>query len=329
MANAVSEALGRTLARYLTRPTCSAPVATTPPERLASTLRPGDVLLVEGDTRISIAIKYLTQSTWSHAALYVGPRADLPRRNGEIVSLVEADLHEGVRAVPLAEYADFHTRVCRPIGLPVEDCERVVGYALGRLGHRYDLKNVLDLARYLIRTPPVPTRWRRRMIALGSGDPTRAICSTLIAQAFQSIRYPILPEITREKLDDPRCQDCYRELLNVRHHSLFAPRDFDVSPYFAVVKPALTEDFDYRTLAWAEPAAGERSDPRPRPQSGEFDEAVGDRRERPEVVAASGPVQRRPAERDRREIGTRGSLTHGIDALETGRVPSGKSLRCP
>ena len=37
------------------------------------TLRPGDVLLVEGSSRISTAIKYLTQSTWSHAALFVGP----------------------------------------------------------------------------------------------------------------------------------------------------------------------------------------------------------------------------------------------------------------
>lgn len=26
------------------------------------------------------------------------------------------------------------------------------------------------LARYLFRTPPVPQRWRRRMLSLGSGD---------------------------------------------------------------------------------------------------------------------------------------------------------------
>jgi hypothetical protein len=181
-------------------------VATSPPSLLAAALQPGDVLLVEGDTRISVAIKYLTQSTWSHAAIYVGPQHGLPSRDGEPVSLVEADLNEGVRAVPLAEYARFHTRICRPIGLSAEDRERVVRFVLDRLGHQYDLKNVLDLARYLIRTPPVPTRWRRRLIALGSGDPTRAICSTLIAQAFQSIRYPILPEITREKYDDPDCQ---------------------------------------------------------------------------------------------------------------------------
>src|SRR6516162_8844122 len=42
---------------------------------LRDTLRPGDVLLVEGKGRISGGIKYLTQSTWSHSALYVGPIA--------------------------------------------------------------------------------------------------------------------------------------------------------------------------------------------------------------------------------------------------------------
>jgi hypothetical protein len=42
-------------------------------------------------------------------------------------------------------------------------------------------------------------------------------------------------------------------------HSLLAPRDFDVSPYFAVVKPALATDFDYRALTWAEAAEDEFS----------------------------------------------------------------------
>ena len=79
------------------------------------------------------------------------------------------------------------------MGLRESDCRKLTAFAIARLGNRYDLRNVIDLARYLLPTPPVPLRFRRRMLALGSGDPTRAICSTLIAQAFQSIRYPILP----------------------------------------------------------------------------------------------------------------------------------------
>ena len=99
-------------------------------------------------------------------------------------------------------------------------------------------------------TPPVPVRWRRRMLSLGSGDPTRAICSTLIAQAFQSVRYPILPLIENVPSIDPMCPGCMDEILHVRHHSLFAPRDFDVSPYFAVIKPTIASGFNHRALAW-------------------------------------------------------------------------------
>jgi hypothetical protein len=36
-------------------------------------------------------------------------------------------------------------------------------------------------------------------MTLGSGDPTRLICSALIAQAFEVVRYPILPKVTASK----------------------------------------------------------------------------------------------------------------------------------
>ena len=251
--NLLFAALGRRLADYLSTPKRQGShVATVAPELLAAALRPGDVLLVEGNTRISVAIKYLTQSTWSHAALYVGDALGAPQHGDEPKVLVEADLREGVRGVPLSMYAKMHTRICRPAGLAPEDIQQVVRYVLARIGHRYDMKNVLDLARYLIPTPPVPARWRRRMLALGSGDPSRAICSTLIAQAFHSLHYPILPDVTLEKSGDPLCKDCYREVLHIRHHSLYTPRDFDISPFFEVVKPVLAYDIDYHGLAWAD-----------------------------------------------------------------------------
>ncbi len=92
------------------------------------------------------------------------------------------------------------------------------------------------------------------MLALGSGDPTRAICSTLVAQAFQSIRYPILPTISREMALDPNCNDCLRDILHIRHHSLFTPRDFDMSPYFDIINPTLATSFDHHDLTWADSA---------------------------------------------------------------------------
>ncbi|TAL64149.1 MAG: lipo-like protein, partial [Burkholderiaceae bacterium] len=130
------------------------------------------------------------------------------------------------------------------------EIDALIRFVMSRLGQQYDLKNVVDLARYLLPTPPVPLRWRRRMLALGSGDPTRAICSTLIAQAFQSVRYPILPLIESVPSQNPMCLGCIDEMLHVRHYSLFVPRDFDVSPYFAVIKPTLAAGFEHRALAW-------------------------------------------------------------------------------
>ncbi|MBM3526690.1 MAG: lipo-like protein [Alphaproteobacteria bacterium] len=243
--------VGAVVARQLSKPTSGyEPYAAARPELVAMTIRPADVLLVEGRrSKINAAIRYLTQSTWSHSALYVGLGANLGERDGEPLVLVEAELGKGVIASPLSKYATFNTRICRPVGLTPEDRTAVARYAVERIGHDYDLKNIIDLMRYFLPQPPVPERWRRRMIALGSGEPTRAICSTLIAQAFESVRYPILPEVKR--VDD----ESRSEILHIRHHSLYDPRDFDVSPFFAVVKPTIETGFDYKQMAWATDAA--------------------------------------------------------------------------
>lgn len=245
------ERIGRILASILSRERhfhgASSP---TRPDRLLSCLEPADVLLVEGSSQISTAIKYLTQSTWSHAALYVGAHG-AGRVARSTHYFIEADLIDGVRSVGVEAFASVPTRICRPVGLNEEECRAVTAFAIARLGYRYDLKNVVDLARYLLPTPPVPTGIRRRMIAFGSGDPTRAICSTLIAQAFQAVNYPVLPTVEYRAAATEDCPGCVDEIMHIRHHSLFVPRDFDVSPYFRIVKPTIEGTFDFRTLKWS------------------------------------------------------------------------------
>jgi len=251
----VLDSIGRRIARGLTQASSGyEPYTHADPLALRRAMRPADVLLVAGNRRLSTAIKYLTQSTWSHAALYIGDALGPPAADEEPKQLIEVEVGQGCIAVPLSKYATFNTRICRPIGLSEEDCRKVVSFMLERIGLQYDMRNIVDLARYLIPTPPVPTRWRRRMIALGSGDPTRAICSALIAEAFQSIRYPILPRIERIPLPPECSRYARREILHIRHHSLFAPCDFDLSPYFQIVKPRLAAGFDHRDLVWAEAA---------------------------------------------------------------------------
>jgi len=238
--------VGERVARQLQKPTSGyEPYAAARPELVAMTIRPADVLLVEGPrSKINSAIRYLTQSTWSHSAIYVGLGAGLGERDGEPLVLVEAELGKGVIASPLSKYDTFNTRICRPVGLTAEDRVDVIRFVTERIGYAYDLKNIIDLMRFFLPNPPVPARWRRRMIALGSGEPTRAICSTLIAEAFESVGYPILPEVRR--VDDVS----RKEILHIRHHSLYAPRDFDISPFFAVVKPTIETGFDYKKMQW-------------------------------------------------------------------------------
>ncbi len=243
--------LGKLLARYINKEIDAySELPSNNVEKLIKTLKPGDVLLVEGNRRVSTAIKYLTQSTWSHAALFIGFDHSYPIPADHC--FVEVDTVLGVRTVSINHFRGLNTRICRPVGLTEEENAKVIAYAMERVGDQYDMRNVIDLARYLISTPPVPVVYRRRLIALGSGDPTRAICSTLIAQAFESIRYPVLPAFDRKTINELN-EEYVEEILHIRHHSLYTPRDFDISPYFKVVKPTLAQkDFDFRKIAWAE-----------------------------------------------------------------------------
>src|SRR5947208_7350885 len=241
------DTVGKLIASYLQKEVPGyEPFTPSDPEHLRGVIQPGDVLLVEGNNRISGIIKYLTQSTWSHGALYVGPIDGAIEPDGEPHVLIEANIGEGVTSAPLSKYFPYHTRLCRPVGLSFEDRHTVCRYAINRIGFGYDTKNIIDLMRFLIPLP-IPQRWRRRMIAFGSGDPTKIICSALIAQAFDAVRYPILPKITRAGSRQAR-----REILHIRDSSLYMPRDFDISPYFEVVKPTIVHGFDYTSLHWAD-----------------------------------------------------------------------------
>lgn len=252
----ILDRIGKILARKLDSQVSGyVPYTPSDIETMRAVIEPGDILLVEGNRQVSSVIKYLTQSTWSHAAIYVGDAVSVPvdmRDDPEDrPCLIEVNLGEGCVTAPLSKYETYNTRICRPVGLTQDDREKVVAFMVSKLGLQYDHTNIFDMLRYFFPIP-IPSRFRRRMISLGSGDPSRAICSSLIAQAFQSVGYPILPVFDYEE-DDEDCHSdyCYQEVLHIRHHSLFAPRDFDLSPYFAVVKPTIEKKFDYKAMRWS------------------------------------------------------------------------------
>jgi hypothetical protein len=242
--------ISRRIIQYLDKPAHRyAPFFAPSIDVLRRCIKPGDILLIEGNTKLSAVIKYLTQSTWSHAALCIDEPAEANESGIEPNVLLEAGVDRGVELVPLSKYAYFNTRICRPVGLNDEERNSVIEHALARVGMLYDTKQILDLARYLFPYPPVPVFLRRRLLARGSGDPTRAICSTLIAQSFESVRYPILPESVAGAAYDiaPFVE---RESDHIRRHGLYTPRDFDISPFFDVVKPTVENGFNFHALKW-------------------------------------------------------------------------------
>src|SRR3990167_4387778 len=67
--------------------------------RLKYEIRPGDVLLIEGRSRISGIIRRITQSPWTHAALYIGRSIDF--EDEEIINILRqhTDIKENGRLI--------------------------------------------------------------------------------------------------------------------------------------------------------------------------------------------------------------------------------------
>ncbi len=226
-------------------------------ERLRRVVRPGDVVLVEGSTRLSVFIKNITQSQWTHSALYVGYLHEIEdegirwhiRRfyDGDLSEplLIEGLIGQGIIIAPLSRYRSAHLRVCQPRGLSSDDAYKVIGFAVRHLGVEYDVRQLFDLARLMSPYGVLPRYWRSSLFDVRADISSRTICSTLIAAAFESVNFPVLPVARRG--DDGNLR------LYPRNARLCIPRDFDYSPYFDVVKSALPVLDDvgvYRHLPW-------------------------------------------------------------------------------
>ncbi len=246
-------------------------------EQLKATIRKGDVLLVEGDQRVSAIIKYLTRSSWSHAVLYVGDELlrrdpELKRRAREIFGdaaehlIVEA-LFDGVVAAPLGKYIDFNIRICRPHRLRTDHLKVILDEAIQAIGWRYDLRNILELALHLLYVSLLPGRHRGKALRFGSGASSQVICTSLLGQLFHKVGFPVLPSVSAlegASAAEPRVRPrpwswlarrrraARRLRYRRRHPTELTPRDFDLSPYFEIVKFSLVQErgFDYSQIEW-------------------------------------------------------------------------------
>jgi len=222
-------------------------------------LRPSDVILFEGRTRVGEVIKIITLSPWTHAALYIG-------RVNEIIDpdalaivkkyyqgdpaeplVIESLLGFGTVINPLSDYIGDNLRVCRADGLSFTDQNKVISFATEHLGMNYDVRQLLDLARFMFPYALLPRRWRSSLFQHNAGRPTNIVCSSMIARCYQSVNFPVLPIVKSDNND--------RLKFHKRNFRLFVPSDFDYSPYFKVLKfPAWPVPMRevYRELPWEE-----------------------------------------------------------------------------
>ena len=224
-------------------------------DRICYEVRPCDVLLIEGRTRVSEVIKLITQSSWSHSALYIGRLHDIEdpklrekakqfcHDNLDAQFVIEGELGKGTIITPLTEYNKDHIRICRPRGLSPRDAQNVIRYAINQLGTGYDVRQIFDLARLLFPWRILPRHFRSKLFENHPDSTTKTVCSTVIAEAFNSVDFPILPHIEH---DETKGIEMY-----YRNPKLYTPKDFDYSPYFEIIKyPFVSFDDYYRKLPW-------------------------------------------------------------------------------
>ncbi|MFB0970837.1 MAG: hypothetical protein QMB26_05650, partial [Pseudomonadales bacterium] len=213
-------------------------------ERIQHELKPCDVILVEGRSRISDVIRMTTQSPWTHAALYVGRLHDVEDPDlREIIQhhyqgkptdrlIIESQLGQGTVVTKIDFYKNEHLRICRPSRLGIKDSHQVIRYAVSRLGVDYDVRQIFDLARFMFPWSFLPRRWRSSLFQHNAGRSTRTVCSTMIAEAFAFVQFPILPLV---KLPSENTEGEKMQLFR-RNPKLCTPSDFDYSPYFKIIK---------------------------------------------------------------------------------------------
>ena len=230
-------------------------------DHMIGELRPSDVVLFEGRSRVGEVIKIITLSPWTHAALYIGRMADItdPTALARVKKhydgdpdkplIIESLLGFGTIVSPLTDYTEYNLRVCRPDELIEEDQNKVVSFATEHLGMKYDVRQILDLARFMFPYGILPRNWRSSLFQHNAGQPTNIICSSMIARCFHSVDYPMLPIVKTDKKDHLK--------FHRRDFRLFVPTDFDYSPYFTILKfPAwpLSMKDSYRDLPWTDEA---------------------------------------------------------------------------
>jgi hypothetical protein len=226
-------------------------------EQVKRQLRPADVLLLEGTSKVDATLREVTGCQWTHALLYVGKPMDIVDadvRNSiltwagesrDVALVLHSTLDKGPHLLPLSTIDRFNLRVVRPRSLGSKDAQQVIRYAVSRLGPRPRFLQWFDLMRFIFPWGLVPSRWRNALFRYHPGRHARAGTASLIADAFSFIQYPILPLV---KISNDNGTQLFRRNLR-----LCLPSDLEQSPYFDIVKIPHLEFGQYKSselLPW-------------------------------------------------------------------------------
>jgi len=174
------------LARYLAQPLGHpGPAMDAELPALAATLRCGDVLLTNGNTRAAALVRRVTRSSWAHVCMYVGPLEE----GADPRCIVEADVAAGVRAIRLSELGGLKVRVLRPAALADAELRSLADWVVARIGDPYDMAHAWALAKLLL----LPLASRLAPPVRMAEGASRFICTSLLAQAFVLVGYQLVP----------------------------------------------------------------------------------------------------------------------------------------
>lgn len=171
-------------------------------ELIKKELKPGDVLLVAGRTRMAKVIQWVTGSHWTHVAVYIGNDW-----------LIESIVGIGVRIASVDLYVSDEVRIMRHKFITPDKSRGIINIMADNLGGKYDSRAIFDLLRLMAPIWLMPRKFRSTLFR-DSRD--RFTCSELTTLAFKK-----------------------QDLQVILHQKarLTVPGDFDRSVYFDVIKP--------------------------------------------------------------------------------------------
>jgi hypothetical protein len=166
------------------------------------------------------------------------------------------------------DYKKYMLRQCRPEALTKNDVKTVVNSALSQLGKSYDIKHIFRLMLFFTIPWELLPQGFRRFASDFSLSEQDTICSRVIAEAFESVGYPIRPtyieygqgNISRNALRlskglktrglsafrllrGGKSKQAFKRLMSERYTEIHlrgvrhvTPSDYDLSRFFSIIK---------------------------------------------------------------------------------------------